>query len=215
MEVVGRRPSVHEPRTVEVALLIIGLSTISEKTRHVGKTSSGVCMKTLSFPVGLFSSSSTRTFSRRVFAPPSRLSEPFRHVPARMQSVCAAGCLFVWRCLYDEQSQICMDTVVGILSVFSCSSKTESRDWTKPELDAWFYCFHCVASIFIIQQQNKVLDLLKVTRKTISFSSRCLRDFYCLNYKYNLIVMKLWKSIKWQQHLLMSNFTYFFFLSCE
>lgn len=26
-------------------------------------------------------------------------------------------------CLYDEQSQICMDTVVGILSVFSCSLK--------------------------------------------------------------------------------------------
>lgn len=28
-------------------------------------------------------------------------------------------------CLYDEQSQICMDTVIGILSVFSCSLTRE------------------------------------------------------------------------------------------
>lgn len=28
-------------------------------------------------------------------------------------------------CSYDEQSQICMDTVIGILSVFSCSLMRE------------------------------------------------------------------------------------------
>lgn len=50
---------------------------------------------------------------------------------ARMQSVCVwtGGCVCtsVCVCLYDEQSQICMDTVIGILSVFSCSLKRD--DW--------------------------------------------------------------------------------------
>lgn len=58
-------------------------------------------------------------------------------------------CLYECVCWYDEQSQICMDTVIGILSVFSCSLK---RDETEQTVFTWtdlFFSSQCLFSFFV------------------------------------------------------------------